>query len=124
MCIIFVKKMCARHLIVGTELSNTRYDFQIMRLFVQTRHGSSILEQNHGRRLLVGIPQLGNLGIILLFDGNECSAVRQELFGAENVIFNSVLGVGIIEVDEHGLVFGKQGKDFFHGVVLGVQGGV
>ena len=78
-----------------------------MRLLVQTRDRSSIPEQNHGRRLFVGIPQLGNLGIILLFNGNERRAIRQQLFGTENVIFDLVFRVGVVKVDEDGLVFGK-----------------
>lgn len=101
------------------ELSHLGGNFQIMRLFVKSRDGLAVLEENHGRTFLVGVPQLGDLGVILALHRNHRQTVRQQGFGAQDIFLNGRFSIGVVNVDQDRLVFGKLGEDLVHVIVLG-----
>jgi len=104
------------------ELSHLGDNFKVMGLLVQAHAGLAILEEDHGRALLVSIPELGKLGIVLLLDGYNGAPVLEEGLGAEDIILDISLGVGVVEVDEDRSILRKLVEDLVHSIVLRGEG--
>lgn len=52
---------------------------------------------------------------------DQRGAVLEQFLGAKNVVFDIGFGCGIVKVDQHGLVLGKERQNFIHRVVLGSE---
>lgn len=103
------------------ELANVGNNLQVMSLFIQTHDWGAISEQNHGRRLGVGIPELSDLWVVLHLDGDQSTSVRQKGLGSKNIILDVSLRLSVIEIDQNRLFFRELGQDFVHCVVLGIE---
>ena len=99
----------------GTAVfANLGNNLEVVCFFVKSHPGLAILEQDHGGALLGTIPQLGQFGIVLLLDAADCASILEQGLGAEDVVLDGFLGVGVVEVDEDGLVIWEEVEDLVH----------
>ena len=103
------------------KLSKLGYNFQIMSFPIKPGDSLSIFEEDHCRRLCIGVPEFGQFRVILLFDADQSGAILQQRLGSEDVVFDFSFRVGVVEVNQYGLFFREEGQDFVHCLVLGLQ---
>jgi hypothetical protein len=68
-----------------------------VRFFKETYGWATVLEEDKGGRFLVGIPELGKFGIVLLLDGANGTTVGEKRLGPEDVILDGIFCLGIIK---------------------------
>jgi len=56
----------------------------------------------------------GQFGIVLLLDAAHSAAILEQGLGAEDVVLDLSLGVGVVEIDKDRLVLGEEVKNLIH----------